>query len=124
VRGTRVWAGLLGLKAVVVEDVYCGDHGEVVVAVRPRWRERDRCGVCGGVARASTSGMGDGVGVRSISGRRLRSWRRRRRECAAPVTGWSSARCRGRAIGRGSPAALTTRSRGWRCTARSPRSLS
>lgn len=45
-RGTRVWAGLLGLKAVVVEDVYCGDEGEVVVAVRPRWRERDRCGVC------------------------------------------------------------------------------
>jgi transposase len=31
---------------VVVEDVYCGDQGEVVVAVRPRWRERDRCGVC------------------------------------------------------------------------------
>jgi len=46
VRGTRVWAGLLGLKAAVVEDVYCGDQGEVVVAVRPRWRERDRCGVC------------------------------------------------------------------------------
>ena len=45
-RGTRVWAGLLGLKAAVVEDVYCGDQGEVVVAVRPRWRERDRCGVC------------------------------------------------------------------------------
>ena len=45
-RGTRVWAGLFGLKGVVVEDVYCGDEGEVVVAVRPRWRERDRCGVC------------------------------------------------------------------------------
>ena len=45
-RGTRVWAGLLGLKLVVVEDVYCGDQGEVVVAVRPMWRERDRCGVC------------------------------------------------------------------------------
>jgi transposase len=46
VRGTRVWARLLGVKAAVVEDVYCGDQGEVVVAVRPRWRERDRCGVC------------------------------------------------------------------------------
>jgi len=46
VRGTRVWARLLGVKAAVVEDVYCGDEGEVVVAVRPRWRERDRCGVC------------------------------------------------------------------------------
>jgi transposase len=47
VRGTRVWARLLGVKSAVVEDVYCGDEGEVVVAVRPRWRERDRCGVCG-----------------------------------------------------------------------------
>jgi transposase len=46
VRGTRVWAGLFGLRRAVVEDVYCGDEGEVVVAVRPRWRERDRCGVC------------------------------------------------------------------------------
>jgi transposase len=46
VRATRVWAGLLGLKAAVVEDVYCGDEGDVVVAVRPKWRERDRCGVC------------------------------------------------------------------------------
>lgn len=45
-RGTRVWARLLGLKAAVVQDVYCGDEGELVVAVRPRWRERDRCGVC------------------------------------------------------------------------------
>jgi transposase len=46
VRATRVWGGLFGLNAVVVEDVYCGDQGEVLVAVRPRWRERDRCGVC------------------------------------------------------------------------------
>ena len=45
-RATRVWARLLGVRAAVVEDVYCGDEGEVVVAVRPRWRERDRCGVC------------------------------------------------------------------------------
>ena len=45
-RGTRLWAGLLGLKAAVVEDVYCGREGEVIVVVRPRWRERDRCGVC------------------------------------------------------------------------------
>jgi transposase len=46
VRGIRVWAGLLGLERAVVEDVYGGDEGEVVVAVRPAWRERDRCGVC------------------------------------------------------------------------------
>jgi transposase len=46
VRGTRVWAGLLGLRRVVVEEVRIGDQGEVVVAARPNWRERDRCGVC------------------------------------------------------------------------------
>jgi transposase len=46
VRGTRVWARLLGLRGVVVEDVFLGDRGEVVVAVRPSWRQRDRCGVC------------------------------------------------------------------------------
>ena len=46
VRGTRVWARLLGLVGAVVEDVSIGGEGEVVVSVRPRWRERDRCGVC------------------------------------------------------------------------------
>jgi transposase len=46
VRGTRVWARLLGLQRAVVEDVWIGDEGEVVVAVRPSWRERDRCGIC------------------------------------------------------------------------------
>ena len=45
-RQTRVWARLLGLGAAVVEEVYCGDEGEVVVAARPRWSQRDRCGVC------------------------------------------------------------------------------
>ena len=59
-RGTRVWARLLGLKAVVVEDVYCGDQGEVVVAVRPCWRERDRCGVC----RRRSPGFDMGAGRR------------------------------------------------------------
>jgi transposase len=46
VRGTRVWARLLGLQRVVVEDVWIGGEGEVVVAARPNWRERDRCGIC------------------------------------------------------------------------------
>jgi transposase len=46
VRGTRVWARLLGLQRAVVEDVLIGDEGEIVVAARPSWRERDRCGVC------------------------------------------------------------------------------
>ena len=59
-RGTRVWARLLGLKAVVVEEVYCGDQGEVVVAVRPCWRERDRCGVC----RRRSPGFDMGAGRR------------------------------------------------------------
>lgn len=45
-RSIRVWAGLLGLQRTVVEDVTTGDEGEVIVSVRPSWRERDRCGVC------------------------------------------------------------------------------
>jgi len=46
VRGTRVWARLLGLQRAVVEDVWVGGEGEVIVAVRPAWLERDRCGIC------------------------------------------------------------------------------
>jgi transposase len=46
VRGIRVWARLLGLQRSVVEDVTAGSEGEVIVSVRPCWRERDRCGVC------------------------------------------------------------------------------
>jgi transposase len=46
VRGIRVWARLLGLQRTVVEDVTVNDAGEVIVSVRPAWRERDRCGVC------------------------------------------------------------------------------
>ena len=46
-RGTRVWARLLGLQRAVVEDVWVGEGGEgVVVAARAKARERDRCGVC------------------------------------------------------------------------------
>jgi len=46
VRGIRVWARLLGLQRAVVEDVTTGSEGVVIVAVRPSWRERDRCGIC------------------------------------------------------------------------------
>jgi transposase len=46
VRGIRVWAGLLGLQRTVVEDVTAGSEGEVSVAVKPSWRERDRYGIC------------------------------------------------------------------------------
>jgi transposase len=37
---------LLGLQRVVVESVLIGSEDEIVVAVRPVWRERERCGVC------------------------------------------------------------------------------
>jgi transposase len=46
VRATRVWARLLGLQRAVVEDVWIGSEEEIVVAVRPVWRDRDRCGIC------------------------------------------------------------------------------
>ena len=45
-RGIRVWGRLLGLRQAVVEGVGISEGGELVVAVRPDWRERDRCGVC------------------------------------------------------------------------------
>lgn len=44
-RGIRVWARLLGLARVVVEDVLL-DGDAVVVCVRPRASERGRCGIC------------------------------------------------------------------------------
>ena len=45
-RGIRVWARLLGLARVVVEDVWIDDDGAVIVAARPRAREQGRCGIC------------------------------------------------------------------------------
>ena len=57
-RGIRVWARLLGIQRAVVEDVQIGDEGELVVAVRPDWRERDRCGVCR--RRSAGFDLGDG----------------------------------------------------------------
>jgi transposase len=59
-RGIRVWARLLGLRRVVVEDVRIGSEGEVIVGVRPVWRERDRCGVC----RRRSPGFDLGEGCR------------------------------------------------------------
>ena len=57
-RGTRVWACLLGLARAVVEDVWIGSEGEIVVAARPGWRERDRCGICR--RRSPGFDLGDG----------------------------------------------------------------
>jgi transposase len=58
VRGTRVWARLLGLQRAVIEGVWIGDEGEVVVCARPVWRERDRCGICR--RRSPGFDLGDG----------------------------------------------------------------
>ncbi len=57
-RRTRVWARLLGLQRAVVEDVSIGDEEEIVVSVRPSWRERDRCGECR--RRSPGFDLGDG----------------------------------------------------------------
>lgn len=35
-RGIRVWARLVGLRRAVIEDVWIGDEGEVVVAASDR----------------------------------------------------------------------------------------
>ncbi len=58
-RGIRVWARLLGLRRTVIEDVFF-DDGQLVVAARPNWRERDRCGVC----RRRSPGADQGGGRR------------------------------------------------------------
>ena len=60
VRGIRVWARLVGLRRAVIEDVRIGEAGEFVVAARPSWRERDRCGVC----RRRSPGFDLGAGRR------------------------------------------------------------
>ncbi len=57
-RGARVWARLLGLQRAVIEGVWIGGEGEVVVCARPGWRERDRCGICR--RRSPGFDLGDG----------------------------------------------------------------
>lgn len=126
VRRTRVWARLLGLQRVVVEDVYCGDEGEVVVAVRPIWRERDRCGECrrrspgfdlgDGRRRWRALDLGSTLAFLEADAPRVRCRRHGIVVCAVP---WAS----GPGTRRGSPARLRIRRRGWRSTpprARSP----
>jgi transposase len=46
VRQRRVWARLLGIERAVVEDVRIDDDGRLIVSVRPKARELDRCGIC------------------------------------------------------------------------------
>ena len=45
-RPRSVWKLLLGIERAVVEDVRV-ELEAVVVSVRPRAREKHRCGVCG-----------------------------------------------------------------------------
>lgn len=46
-RSARLWARLLGVQGTVVEDVdFDEERGALVIAVRPGFRERGRCGVC------------------------------------------------------------------------------
>ena len=59
-RKKRVWGRLLGLEQAVIEDVEIGDRGEVVVRARPRYAERDRCGIC----RRPSPGFDLGEGTR------------------------------------------------------------
>jgi transposase len=49
----------LGLRRTVVEAVFM-DDGRLVVAARPGWRERDRCGIC----RRRSPGADQGEGRR------------------------------------------------------------
>ena len=45
-RRLRVWKTLLGLHRVVIEEVELEPDGAVIVSVRPRAGERDRCPHC------------------------------------------------------------------------------
>jgi transposase len=49
---------VLGLERAVVESVEVDGNEQVVVAVRPHHRERDRCGVCGRLAPGFDLGEG------------------------------------------------------------------
>jgi transposase len=46
VRNKRIWARLLGLGRAVVEAVELTADGAIVIAVRPRFTQRDRCPHC------------------------------------------------------------------------------
>lgn len=44
--GVRAWAQMLGLEKTVLEGVELGEHDELVVSVRPRYSQLDRCPHC------------------------------------------------------------------------------
>lgn len=45
-RPFRVWKRLLGLQRAVIEEIELGEDGGLVISVRPKARERDRCPHC------------------------------------------------------------------------------
>ena len=59
-RQRRVWASLLGIDRAVVEDVRIDHDGALIVSVRPKARELERCGVC----RRRSPGFDHGEGRR------------------------------------------------------------
>lgn len=60
-RSARLWARLLGVEGTVVEDVdFDDERGALVVAVRPGFCERGRCGLC----RRRCPGYDEGEGRR------------------------------------------------------------
>ncbi|MCA1678358.1 MAG: ISL3 family transposase [Actinobacteria bacterium] len=56
-RQRSVWKMLLGIERAVVEDV-CVELETIVVSVRPKSREKHRCGVCGRRCPREDSGEG------------------------------------------------------------------
>lgn len=59
-RPLRLWKTLLGLRRTVIEEVELEPGGALVVSVRPRARERDRCPHC----RRRCAGYDQGEGRR------------------------------------------------------------
>jgi transposase len=58
VRNPSIWACVLGVEKTVVERVSVEEDGSLVVKVRPRRSERQRCGLCG--RRCPRYDWGDG----------------------------------------------------------------
>jgi len=95
VRMQRVWNGLLRLDGAVVEEVAL-EQQALIVSVRPKARERDRCGKC----RRRCPGYDQGEGRRrwraldfgttlvsggaGAEGVLSRAWRGRRRGAVGP----------------------------------------
>ena len=60
-RSARLWVRLLAVERTVVEDVdFDDERGALVIAVRPGFRERGRCGIC----RRRCPGYDEGEGRR------------------------------------------------------------